>query len=1086
MRASSQSFRRAHGPRRAQLANVANPSQGTHIRFYRPKHLEDLLHLRYAHPDAALLSWSLSSQAPQTYMETPASVFISTSQVATMRSYTLGNDNWEFGCGITYTELETILSHVNAMSSPSAVQYAALARRAIGDLPSKQIKCCSTIGGSLMSGNALSDVNMIFVVLGGVAVLKTLDQEREVSVYRLLEGSARVELGEVCTKVIIPIPKDLHIRVHTCRQGRQRKGDRPVVLAAFMVVFDDSYVVLNAAFYFAEAVDRISRARRAEKALIGNHVHDLAVRKKVVEATYMDLFGANRNGERPNRHQLKLVAAFSLKFLDEIGRETECIKGSSYNSATRFDQGTLSPLSDCQINRVPPLSGLEPTSISTYLLTGEAQFLADVPEIHRQLYCRLVMSSKARALIKEIDLDRCKNIPGFCGFVDHSILRDPLLNYLTTDSNDTIFTTGEVFCSGQVIGLVVCESEDAAILAARKVRIKYEELPATLSLDDAITSGRFFDNYDMKIERGIVDSAMPNAEFTLSGTSRIGGQSHFYLETHGCRAIPHPGPRLEIWSTTQSPSQMQHYVARACQLPMSQVSVRVKRLGGGFGGKGYRSFSLAIMAALTAQRYQRPVHLALSREDDMRYTGGRHPFQARWKVGTSRSGILQALDVELFCGAGWSDAESGSVCNRALWSLDGCYAIPHMRVRGRLARTNTASCTAFRGFGVPQGTFVIESIIEELSQALGLPAEELRALNFYNEGQATHFGQTLVDWSVPALWEKLKIEAHWENRRAQANEFNRIHRWMKRGLAMVPTKFGVAFSGKHLNQAGAFVQILADGSVLLSHGGVDMGQGIHQKMIRLAAEVLEVPAEQIHVSDTSTQIVPNTSPTAGSTATDLNGGAVLDACRILAGRLRPYRVDQKGCRQSMAKAVTLAIRDGVNLSCNGFYITPGLTDTWGRGKIFDYFTQGVAMAEVEDIGRSIIPAVDLGQIEGAFMQGVGLFAIEDQRWDAAGSLVTANLGQYRIPNIHDVPKKFNVSFLDEQVGKTAYGLGGSRGVGEPPLSLGSAVLFAIRDALVSSRQSEKRDNPSDRLVMDSPVTMEKIKQLCPSLMTLVG
>lgn len=379
---------------------------------------------------------------------------------------------------------------------------------------------------------------------------------------------------------------------------------------------------------------------------------------------------------------------------------------------------------------------------------------------------------------------------------------------------------------------------------------------------------------------------------------------------------------------------------------MSQVIVRVRRLGGGFGGKGYRSLPLGIMTALAAQRHRRPVRLTLSRAEDMAYTGSRHPFLAEWRVGADTAGRLLALEATLYCDAGWSDAESGSVCNRALWALDGCYNIPHMLVRGRLARTNTASNTAFRGFGSPQGMFVVESVVSELAQALGLPAEEIRRRNMYAAGDLTHYGQRLTDWRVPRLWDALQEEAGWRTRRDAVDDFNRGHRWKKRGLAMVPTKFGIGFSAKELNQGGALVHILRDGSVLIAHGGVEMGQGIHNKMTLLAAELLDVPVEDIHISETSTAVVANTSATAGSTATDLNGGAVMNACRALRERLLPYRESEDG-RRPMREAVSLALRDGVNLSANGFHRTPGLSDTWGKGQIFDYFTQGVAIAEVE-------------------------------------------------------------------------------------------------------------------------------------------
>lgn len=484
----------------------------------------------------------------------------------------------------------------------------------------------------------------------------------------------------------------------------------------------------------------------------------------------------------------------------------------------------------------------------------------------------------------------------------------------------------------------------------------------------------------------------------------------------------------------------------------------------------------------------------LNRDEDIITSGQRHPFLARWKVAVNKDGKIQGLDADVYANAGHTQDLSGAVVERSLTHIDGVYSIPNIHVRGRLAKTNTVSNTAFRGFGGPQGMFISESYMEEVADHLKIPVGRLREINMYKAGDITHFNQELKDWHVPLMYQQVKEESAYEERKAKVEAFNATHKWTKKGIALIPTKFGISFTALWLNQAGALVHIYHDGSVLLAHGGTEMGQGLHTKMIMIAAEALDISQEDVHISETATNTVANTSSTAASASSDLNGYAVWNACKILKERLAPY-YEKFGADAPLSKIAHAAYFDRVSLSAQGFYKTPDIGYVWGenKGQMFFYFTQGVAAAEVTvdtltgtwtcdradlkmDVGRSINPAIDYGQIEGAFVQGMGLFTMEESLWHrASGTIFTKGPGAYKIPGFRDIPQVFNVSLLKDVEWENLRTIQRSRGVGEPPLFMGSAVFFAIRDALKAARIQWGTE---DVLRLWSPATVENIRVNC--------
>lgn len=534
-------------------------------------------------------------------------------------------------------------------------------------------------------------------------------------------------------------------------------------------------------------------------------------------------------------------------------------------------------------------------------------------------------------------------------------------------------------------------------------------------------------------------------------------------------------------------------MAQVTGVAAHKVVSRVKRLGGGFGGKETRSVQLASICALAATKTRRPVRCMLNRDEDIAMSGQRHPFLCKWKVGVTKTGKLLALDADVFSNGGFSLDLSGGVLDRTLTHIDNVYKIPNVHVRGRICKTNTTSNTAFRGFGGPQGLFFAECFMEEIADNLDIPVEQLREMNLYKPDDVTHFNQELKDWHVPLMYKQVTEESSYKERRKAVDDYNRKHKWSKRGLSIIPTKFGISFGAVFLNQAGALVHVYRDGSVLVAHGGVEMGQGLHTKMTMIAAEALQVPQSSVFISETATNTVPNTSATAASAGSDLNGYAVFNACQQINERLQPYR--EKMPTATLGEIAHAAWFDRVNLSAQGFYRTPDIGYVWGEntGQLYYYFTQGVTAAEVQidtltgdwtplradikmDVGHSINPSVDYGQIEGAFIQGQGLFTTEESLWHrASGQLVTKGPGNYKIPGSRDIPQQLNVSLLKDVTWENLRTIQRSRGVGEPPLFMGSAVFFAIRDALKAARRQWGVD---EVLSLRSPATPERIRISC--------
>ena len=717
---------------------------------------------------------------------------------------------------------------------------------------------------------------------------------------------------------------------------------------------------------------------------------------------------------------------------------------------------------------------------------GEAVYTDDIPEAQGTLHAALGLSAKAHAHILSLNLEPVKAMPGVVAVYTYKDIPGtndcgPIIH------DDPILAEEKVEYVGQPVFIVVADTHDNARRAARKADIQYEELPAILT-PEAARDAESFVVPPMRLTRGDAQAAFERSPNILKGKLHVGGQEQFYLEGQISYAIPKEGNGMHVYCSTQHPTEMQHVVSHALHYPSHAVVVECRRMGGGFGGKESQSALWAACAAVSAARLKRPVKLRADRDDDMMVTGKRHCFYYEYEIGYDDQGLITAAKVQMVTRAGFSADLSAPVATRAICHFDNTYYLSDVDIRAMAGKTNTQSNTAFRGFGGPQGAIAIEYIVDEIARNLGKDALDVRKLNFYGrndeEGRnVTQYGQKVKDNVIHELVAQLESETAYRARREAIRAFNASSPVLKKGLALTPVKFGIAFNVTHFNQAGALVHIYVDGSVLVNHGGTEMGQGINTKVCQVVAHELGIPLSRVRASATDTSKVANTSATAASTGADLNGKAAQDAAHTLRKRLVEFAAKSFGVAAEevilangtvfagetvipFADLVQKAYLSRVQLWSDGFYATPGLS--WDRetmsGTPFGYYAYGASVSEVivdtltgewkllkadclYDAGNSLNPAIDVGQVEGAFMQGMGWLTTEELWWNQQGKLMTHAPSTYKIPGVSDCPEDFNVRLFKNR--NPFDSIHRSKAVGEPPLLLPFSVFLAIRDAVAS-------------------------------------
>ena len=736
-------------------------------------------------------------------------------------------------------------------------------------------------------------------------------------------------------------------------------------------------------------------------------------------------------------------------------------------------------------------------------VSGEAEYVDDRHEPRGMLYAAVGYSARAHARIRQIDFSAVRSSPGVVEVITAEHIpgannHGPIL------ADDPVFADGLVEYVGQSVFAVLADSVNHARMAARRARIDYEELPAILDIDSAMEQGSFV-LPSQTIVRGTPDDAIAGASSRLQGRLRVGGQDHFYLEGQVAVAYPHEDGAMLVHVSSQHPTEVQHLVAAALGKSSKDVVVECRRMGGGFGGKETTPALFAVIAAVAAHSTGRPVKLRVDRDDDMTITGKRHGFRIDYKAGFDERGLIQGIDLELASDCGRSADLSGPINVRAMFHSDNCYFLEHVRITSHRCKTHKASNVAFRGFGGPQGMMGIEHVIDEIARYLEKDPLDVRKINFYGkqERNVTPYRMTVEDNIIHELVDELEDKSGYRERRRQVNEFNDSGGVLKRGIALTPVKFGISFTATFYNQAGALLHVYRDGSIMLNHGGTEMGQGLYTKVSQVIAEEFQVDRDRIKCTAANTGKVPNTSATAASSGSDLNGMAARAAAAVIKRRLAEFAAQHYGVPPEQVRFTRQGVQVGselvgfaeltnqaylarISLSSTGYYRTPKINydQETLSGRPFFYFAYGAAVSEVlldtltgehrilrtdilHDAGESLNPAIDMGQVEGGFLQGVGWLTSEELWWNPSGTLMTHAPSTYKIPACSDWPQECHVELVDwgRNREETIYR---SKAVGEPPLMLAISVFHALKDAIAALAGGQVRP------VLHAPATPEQV------------
>lgn len=1064
--------------------------------FFRPTSLSELFRICQAHPDARLIAGGTELGLDITKRFRRFSTLVATEAVAELKILQSTASEWRIGAAVTLTEIETQLGSEFPMLADML--------RGFG---SRQIRNRATMGGNLATASPIGDCAPALLALDATLVLTAATGERTLPIAEFFVAYRQTALqpGEILKTIIIPrgAPAEYQRQSAWFKVSKRREMDISTVAGAFVVDYDSQHFIRQVRLGYGGVAATPSRARKAEAALLGKPWNAATIQSvlPILRAEFTPLTDVRGSAA----YRTGLITGLLEKF---------------------FADGASAQFPPERTARLTPPATPRPCSTphesAAKHVRGTALFVDDQPCGKNFLEVWPVCSPHAHAKILKRDATAARQLPGIKAVLFAEDI--PGRNDVGAVKADEILLADTVVqFHGHLVALVVGESQEACRAAAAQVVVEYEPLPPVLTLREAIAQQRFHNEPNF-IRRGAVDPHLHAAPRHLEGEFELGGQEHFYLETQAAWASPAEDGGVVVSSSTQHPSEVQQIVAHLLHLPANQVIVHCPRMGGGFGGKETQAATPAALAALAAHHTGQPVRVRWNRDQDMMLTGHRHPFLARFQVGFDHSGKIEALRVHLWSNGGWALDLSQAVTDRALFHLDNAYYLPAVEFRGQVARTNLASNTAFRGFGGPQGMLVIEEIMDRVARQLGLAPEIVRERNLYHgsgETNTTPYGQPLEDHRLQTIWQELKHAAALETRRRQIASWNAAHPHRKRGLAITPVKFGISFTVTHLNQAGALVLIYQDGSVQVNHGGTEMGQGLHTNIRSIAAQTLGLPATEIRVMPTSTDKVPNTSATAASAGTDLNGAAVQDACDSLRRRLaavatplvsheiaRRYPATLQptlplapadlifatGCvfhpefpeaKIPLPQLIKQAYLQRVSLSATGYYATPGIH--WdraaGRGKPFHYFASGAVVSEVEvdgftgmhqvrrvdilhDTGNPINAGINRGQIEGGFIQGMGWLTTEELLWSEKGVLLTHSPDTYKIPAIGDTPPIFNVTLLPNATQPGV--VHGSKAVGEPPFMLAISVREALRDA-IAAFGANPREVP-----LASPATAEAI------------
>nr|XP_003405989.2 aldehyde oxidase 4-like isoform X1 [Loxodonta africana] len=1074
--------------------------QGERTSWIMPVTLEDVLELKASFPKAPLIMGNTAVGPSIKFKDVFYPVFISPLGLPELYFVDTIDDGVTIGAGYSLAQLnDALLFTVLEQPKEKTKTYHALLKH-LRTLAGAQIRNMSTVGGHVVSRPSFSDLNPILAAGNATINLRSKEGERQIPLNsHFLERSPEADLKseEIVLSVYIPYSTQWDF-VSGLRLAQRQENASAIVNAGMSVKFEDgTNTIKDLKMFYGGVGPTVVSASQTCKQLIGRHWDDQMLSdacRLVLDEIYIPPEAKGGMVEYRRTLIISLLFKFYLKVRQELNKidpqKFPDIPEKFMSALEDFPIETPQGLQmfECVDPRQPPQDPVGHPIMHQSAIkhaTGEAVFCDDMPPIANELFLAVVTSTRAHAKIMSIETSEALALPGVVDIIT--------ADDVPGDNNyhgEVFYAQNKVICVGQIVCTVAADTYAHAKAAAKKVKITYEDIePKIITIEQALQHNSFL-SVERKIEQGNVEQAFRHVDQIIEGEVHVEGQEHFYMETQTILAIPKQEDKeMVLHLGTQFPTHVQEFVAAALNIPRNRVTCCMKRAGGAFGGKVTKPGLLGAISAVAANKTGRPIRFILERGDDMLITAGRHPLLGKYKIGFMNNGVIKAADVEYYVNGGCTPDESEMVVEFIVLKSENAYYIPHFRCRGRACKTNLPSNTAFRGFGFPQATVVVEAYVTAVASQCNLLPEEVKEINMYKRTTKTAHKQTFNPEPLRRCWKECLEKSAFYARKQAAEEFNKENYWKKRGLAVVPMKFTIGVPVTYYNQAAALVHIYLDGSVLVTHGGCELGQGLYTKMSQVASRELNIPQSYIHLSETSTITVPNASFTAGSMATDINGKAVQNACQILMARLQP--VIRKNPKGKWEDWIAKAFEESISLSATGYFKGYKTNMDWEKkeGEAFPYFVYGAVCSEVEvdcltgahklrrtdifmDAAFSINPALDIGQIEGAFIQGMGLYTTEELKYSPEGVLYSRGPDDYKIPTATEIPEEFYVTLVRSRNPIAIYS---SKGLGEAGMFMGCSVLLAINDAVTAAR---KERGLTKTFTLSSPVTPEFIRMTC--------
>ncbi|XP_064622273.1 xanthine dehydrogenase/oxidase-like [Lineus longissimus] len=1082
--------------------------KGPNVTYYQTTDIEEASAILQEHPQAKVVGGCTA--IAQDLQKGSSLVVLNLANMEELRRVTPEktmiheNNHAAFGSMLTISEFGTELKNLVDFFE-GVPGYKNRCMKAIFEKVDKiaatQIRNIGTIGGNIGSRNSSHDLTTWLAAVGCKVSTFTEDFLLDMDFYA--KDSPALQPGRIIDKISIPLSnQDQYYR--TYKHSKRGEFDWAVLSCGMGVHFDPgttrikqltlAFSNLGIPLYMAKKTGVKAIGRLWDETLLSELQAELLTELNDIPPS---------NGERMSPFKKTLAAGFLFKFFHSVNDEMQSTKEDSSEKKGKTTSIVLTELANGPVRATQVFEEVpEGQSIADAVgrplvhqsafecAAGNARFADDIPKYEDEVHVVPVLSKKAHAKILGVDLSAALDLPGVVCYLDHHDV--PGKNKFNAD--EELFASEKVTSEGVMIGAIVAEDSLTAKKAAKLVKVNYEELKPIISIEEAMAENPN-KKPDLQINVGDLEAGFKSADHVLEGEFETGAQEHFYMETNAGIAVPSgEHQEMDLIGGSQSASFVCGHMSTILGVHRNRINIRVKRIGGGFGGKEQRPTCMWGACVVAANKLQRPARCVLTREEDMINTGKRHPALFKYKVGFSKEGKLIGVEADIHLNAGYCEDESKGVLAVALLNLEVCYRIPNLCARGHVWYTNTQCTSSFRGYGIPQASTFMENIIHDIAQTLDLSQEQIRSVNLFAEGDMTFSGTVLNNCTIGKCWQGCLEQSDYRRTREEFEAFNRQNKWVKRGIAATTVKFSLVCGRPRDSQGAALVNVNIDGSVLISHGGVEMGQGIHTKLIQVASRVLNISTDLIHIKETSTDIVPNATPTIGSQSTDLFGGAVKNACEKLMTRLQPYK-DKQPDAGGWKDWVVRAYEDQVNLSATGFWKCDGGKGfDWetSKGKVSAYFTYGAACSQVEvdcltgdhkllrtdivmDVGRSINPAIDIGQIEGAFVMGCGFHTMEENVHSPEGKLLTKNPHTYKIPTINTIPREFNATILKGVKNEFPKAVYSAKGIGEPALILSNSVFLAIKEAILARR----RENGLTGIFrLNAPATSEKIRMAC--------